>query len=494
MGAIVAPSVACGPISTRALGRSFPGQDPSLTRMRSKSSMNAAAFPMARARGLFTVDHRTGGTIVRSRRSVVISAAKKTVRAAEKVVPTEQAEVYEPYDNTAPPPPPGAYPAPAPAPQVYYQTQTAPVVAPAPPASSTPPWQWMLIGGVAILGAQQLLKMLGGTKEKLQQAAMQQMMKTMMNQAGMPPMGGAQGGFPGGGFPPQGGFPQQGGGFPQQGGGFSPQASNPFAMPAPPQSAPRPTPPTPTPASKASSTFTEKKQEETKKKSSFQDVDASSMLGKTTVKSDSDSSSQSSPKSSTPPPPSAFSNYKDAEVVIPPGEEDPWAAWGGAPPGADYTSKPPPSPMSGFTLEAFEKMLDDPMMCQMLLPNMPEGMRDPEMIKLMLKNPQARAMLEQQFEQMSNGQMDPAMQETMNNFNMDSPEVKAQFDQMGVSPQEVMAKIMEDPDTAASFQNPKVQAAMMDCSQHPNNISKYQDDPEIMSVFIKLSSMFPGMN
>jgi hypothetical protein len=51
-----------------------------------------------------------------------------------------------------------------------------------------------------------------------------------------------------------------------------------------------------------------------------------------------------------------------------------------------------------------------------------------------------------------------------------------------------------DPDTAASFQNPKVQAAMMDCSQNPNNISKYQDDPEIMSVFIKLSSMFPGMN
>jgi len=35
---------------------------------------------------------------------------------------------------------------------------------------------------------------------------------------------------------------------------------------------------------------------------------------------------------------------------------------------------------------------------------------------------------------------------------------------------------------------------MMDCSQNPNNISKYQDDPEIMSVFVKLSSMFPGMN
>merc|ERR1719199_2289032 len=120
-------------------------------------------------------------------------------------------------------------------------------------------------------------------------------------------------------------------------------------------------------------------------------------------------------------------------------------------------------------------------------------MRDPAMIKMLLQNPQARAMLEQQFEQMASGQMDPNMMNMMNNYNMDSPEVKAQFDQMGVSPNDVMQKIMENPELAASFQNPKVQAAIMDCSQNPANISKYSDDPEVMQTFMKISSLFPGM-
>ena len=34
--------------------------------------------------------------------------------------------------------------------------------------------------------------------------------------------------------------------------------------------------------------------------------------------------------------------------------------------------------------------------------------------------------------------------------------------------------------------------AVMDCSSNPNNIVKYQSDPEIMNVFMKLATMFPG--
>lgn len=68
----------------------------------------------------------------------------------------------------------------------------------------------------------------------------------------------------------------------------------------------------------------------------------------------------------------------------------------------------------GFTLELFEQMLDNPQMAAMLMPNMPEGMRDPAMIKNMLKNPQYRSMLEQSFNQMNSGDMDPAMMEMMN--------------------------------------------------------------------------------
>ena len=51
---------------------------------------------------------------------------------------------------------------------------------------------------------------------------------------------------------------------------------------------------------------------------------------------------------------------------------------------------------------------------------------------------------------------------------------------------------MGDPELAMAFQNPKIQQAVMDCSSNPNNIMKYQNDPEIMQVFMKLATMFPG--
>ncbi len=38
---------------------------------------------------------------------------------------------------------------------------------------------------------------------------------------------------------------------------------------------------------------------------------------------------------------------------------------------------------------------------------------------------------------------------------------------------------MSNPELAAGFQNPKVQAAIMDISQNPMNVMKYQSDPEV---------------
>lgn len=35
-------------------------------------------------------------------------------------------------------------------------------------------------------------------------------------------------------------------------------------------------------------------------------------------------------------------------------------------------------------------------------------------------------------------------------------------DQLGLTPEDVISKIMSNPDVAMSFQNPKVQAAIMD--------------------------------
>ena len=75
---------------------------------------------------------------------------------------------------------------------------------------------------------------------------------------------------------------------------------------------------------------------------------------------------------------------------------------------------------------------------------------------------------------------------------MNSPEVQEQFAAMGMTPQDAIQKLMGDPELAMAFQNPKIQQAVMDCSSNPNNIVKYQSDPEIMNVFMKLATMFPG--
>lgn len=78
-------------------------------------------------------------------------------------------------------------------------------------------------------------------------------------------------------------------------------------------------------------------------------------------------------------------------------------------------------------------------------------------------------------------------------------------DQIGLTPEEVISKIMANPEVAMAFQNPKVQAAIMDvcsitpscsctvfcvhayltypcilqCSQNPLSIAKYQNDKEV---------------
>eukprot|EP00798_Chlamydomonas_sp_ICE-L_P000946 gene946-33933_t len=54
---------------------------------------------------------------------------------------------------------------------------------------------------------------------------------------------------------------------------------------------------------------------------------------------------------------------------------------------------------------------------------------------------------------------------------------------------------MENPELAAGFSNPKVQAAIMDISQNPMNIMKYQSDPEIMKVLEVVTEVFqPQVN
>ncbi|KAG8659782.1 protein TIC 40, chloroplastic [Manihot esculenta] len=148
-----------------------------------------------------------------------------------------------------------------------------------------------------------------------------------------------------------------------------------------------------------------------------------------------------------------------------------------------------------LSVEALEKMMEDPTVQKMVYPYLPEEMRNPSTFKWMLQNPQYRQQLEDMLNNMSgSGEWDNRMMESLKNFDLSSPEVKQQFDQIGLTPEEVISKIMANPDVALAFQNPRVQQAIMDCSQNPLSISKYQNDKEVMDVFNKISELFPGVS
>ncbi|KAK9270093.1 hypothetical protein L1049_025667 [Liquidambar formosana] len=149
---------------------------------------------------------------------------------------------------------------------------------------------------------------------------------------------------------------------------------------------------------------------------------------------------------------------------------------------------------SGLSVEALEKMMEDPTVQKMVYPYLPEEMRNPDTFKWMLQNPQYRQQLEDMLNNMSgNSEWDNRMMDSLKNFDLSSPEVKQQFDQIGLTPEEVISKIMANPEVAVAFQNPRVQAAIMDCSQNPLSIAKYQNDKEVMDVFNKISELFPGV-
>ncbi|XP_076913367.1 protein TIC 40, chloroplastic-like [Bidens hawaiensis] len=147
-----------------------------------------------------------------------------------------------------------------------------------------------------------------------------------------------------------------------------------------------------------------------------------------------------------------------------------------------------------MSVEALEKMMEDPTVQKMVYPYLPEEMRNPTSFKWMLQNPQYRQQLQEMLNSMGGSpEWDNRMMESLKNFDISSPEVKQQFDQIGLTPEEVISKIMANPEVAMAFQNPRVQAAIMDCSQNPMSIIKYQNDKEVMDVFNKISELFPGV-
>ncbi|KAG2566351.1 protein TIC 40, chloroplastic-like [Panicum virgatum] len=168
-------------------------------------------------------------------------------------------------------------------------------------------------------------------------------------------------------------------------------------------------------------------------------------------------------------------------------------------PNEDAARGPTESSNSGpmLSVETIEKMMEDPAVQKMVYPYLPEEMRNPDSFKWMLQNPMYRQQLQDMLNNMggsSPDQWDNRMLDHLKNFDLSSPEVRQQFAQVGMTPEEVVSKIMANPEVAVAFQNPKIQTAIMDCSQNPLNIVKYQNDKEVMDVFMKISQIFPQIN
>ncbi|GBF99663.1 hypothetical protein Rsub_12482 [Raphidocelis subcapitata] len=136
-----------------------------------------------------------------------------------------------------------------------------------------------------------------------------------------------------------------------------------------------------------------------------------------------------------------------------------------------------------------EQMLRDPNMQKMLYPYLPEPMRNPQSIEWMLNTPEVRKQLEQTLAN-SGMSMSPQMMQMMQQMDFSQDKVQQQFSELGLKPEDVISKVLENPELASGFSNPKVQAAIFDISQNPMNVMKYQEDPEIMKVLEKVTELF----
>ena len=98
-------------------------------------------------------------------------------------------------------------------------------------------------------------------------------------------------------------------------------------------------------------------------------------------------------------------------------------------------------------------------------------------------------MLKQRCSPVQGANLDPNMYEQLKGVN--AADVTDQLAKFGMTPTDVMQKIMGDPELAEAFQKPHVQKAIMESQSNPEKMNDYWDDPDVMLVFRKMNEMFP---
>ncbi|KAK9838147.1 hypothetical protein WJX81_004160 [Elliptochloris bilobata] len=405
----------------------------------------------------------------------------------EPMYASESVEVVQDAPNAGEhpvPPPPPSY-------QQYYQgyppqyMPLPPPPEPAPAAGGVPAFVWVGVGVLLALAWGKVASLFsffrgsgggggggGGAQEKMMGWAMQQMMEQA--QKG----GGASGGaspFPPG-IPGAGGFPAGFPGVPGAGGSPFPAfdtTAKPAGPPGAPASTSEPAGGSANGDARRGARFEEMRARERGREQAATGAASAPAAG---------GGFSAAPEAPARPPTGPV--QKAASFVDVDEEEASTSGAGsyGAGPVADAGG-------SGFSADMLDNFFRDPAMQQLLYKHLPEPMRNPQTFEWMLSNPEYRSQLENIMQQQGFN-MNPEMMQMMKDF--DATEMNKQLDSLGLSPTEVINRIMAEPDLAAAFQKPKVMQAIMESQQNPMAIMKYQDDPDVMMVFEKMATMFPN--
>ena len=367
----------------------------------------------------------------------------------------------------------------------YGAPNSALAAAPPKPAPGTPTWVLVAAGAAVGAGALKVFDFVkggpAGMQEKMMKAAMEAAMKSAAK-------GGAGGGKPG--MPP--GF----GGFPGAGAGG-------FGAPAAPGAGAGSkgvvdVKPVATTASTWDKTAKRKGGDEAGGSKSAPD-------GSSTSAPAADAAESTSASASAGKKPSAFARAKGASSSSsaspsPPPTSSPADAAASA---GEAAGDGAVSPQRRAAKAMLDAMLSDPKAQEMLYPYLPEGMRDPTVFKAMLETPGTRDQIEGMLEAQAAAQMagggggddaafglDPELAASLADFDPSGPEAQAQFDALGVKPEEMMAKVMGDPELMKGFANPKVQRALVDLQKDPMKMFEHMGDPEVGPVLRRMQEVF----